>query len=87
MFVGRRQKTKLSAYTKKDADQGPLNRSRTFKVEVGKTKTPNQKCHAKYIPWLKAKKKKKVTCEKSQPLAGPNISLGLEFTLTMCPRK
>lgn len=31
--------------------------------------------------------KEKVTCEKSQSLAGPNISLGLEFTLTMCSRR
>lgn len=34
-----------------------------------------------------AQGQEKVTCEKSQPLAGLNISLGLEFTLTMCPRK
>lgn len=35
----------------------------------------------------KGQERGNITCEKSQPVAGPNMILGLEFTLTMCSRK
>lgn len=61
-------------------DPGPLKGSRG-------RKPPKPKVPGKICTVGEDHEREKVTCEKSQPLAGPNMSLGMEFTLTMCSRK